>query len=143
MQRYYQPAPIATGYILKDEFWVVQPVGTTNLVTNPSMELGLDGYAALNSTISQEIDQQRRGAYSTLVTPSSALQAGGVYFDVDVQLGVSYTFSVDLLGTKNAEYKLIVSDPSASILGILPGMWSSWGWYGGPTFPTESSLQNT
>lgn len=122
--RNYQiaPAPVS-GYPLFDEFSIVVAEGTTNYVANPSAEIDLTGYGNLNGTIARTSAQQRRGVYSILATPSAANQIGGVYYDLDLVEGQTYTLSADFLGAANLEYAFILADPDETITGILAGMW--------------------
>lgn len=68
----------------------------TNLITNPSMELGINGYGANNSssTVSWSSAQAYKGTQSLLV---QSLNTGNVYngmsFPVTVTAGTTYTFS--------------------------------------------------
>jgi hypothetical protein len=71
------------------------PTATTNLITNPSIEVAATGYGALNCSVARSNTKYRRGSYSLAVTPSGA---GNPYtwFDTVIAATGSYTFGVDV-----------------------------------------------
>lgn len=122
--RTYRTLPaIVTGYELADEFSIVVPEATTNLIANPSFERATTGYTAYDSGIARSTFRQRRGAYSLLVTPDTSTDLGGVSYQVAVTEDVDYAWSLDIYGQAGVEYQMIVIDASASLEGIEEGMW--------------------
>ncbi len=114
------PEPV-TGYELNpcDGFWsVVVPEATTNLITNPSMEIGgiatVSGYAphAGGCAIARVPTHQRRGAYCMQVTPAAAAY-DGVSCSLTLVAGTRYTASVYVLGVNGIPYRLLAYDDTA------------------------------
>lgn len=100
---------IPAGYVLnpaKGFFSVIVPEATTNLITNPSVELATTNYTAVGSSIARSTTQQRRGAYSLAVTPTAAVGDGAYYGTVSLTSGTTYTFSVDFYGASGVPYKI-------------------------------------
>lgn len=89
----------------------IVPDATTNLVTNPSIEIDTTGYTKVGTStvLAQVITQQQRGVYSLEVTPDSGTN-DGVYFDITLTASTQYTWSVDFLGADTIVYTLRVYD---------------------------------
>lgn len=94
----------------------VRPEATTNLVTNPSFETATTGYTAVGGSIARSTDKQTKGLYSLKVTPTGAND--GVYYGLTLSAATEYTFSVDVWGEDNVNYRVYIYDvTAAAILG--------------------------
>jgi hypothetical protein len=92
-------------------FWtIIQPVGTTNLVTNPSVEAATSGYTALNCTMTRSQDRARYGV-SSLKCVTTAQALSGVNFQAGLSVGQAYTFSVDVRVQAGFTVRLEVLSP--------------------------------
>lgn len=93
----YRSAPYAVTDVLETSAWhVVQPEATTNLITNPSPQVNING-TTFNGSTFQSTEQQRRGRYSARVVPSSNNCRLEEY--VTVSVGQTYTYSKDIYST--------------------------------------------
>lgn len=110
-RRQIQPPPLITGYRIDDihQFAVVIPVERTNLVTNPSLETNTTGYTAVGGSIARSTTQQRHGAYSLAVTPTSGAGDGVYYGTVSLTSGTTYAYSLDIYATAGVPYTLYVA----------------------------------
>jgi len=97
---------------------IVVPEETTNLITNPSIEIDTTGFSAYNSTLSRDITYQKRGKYSLKVTPSTCTPGSfsaistwvGALYEVHPSAGTSYTFSVDVKGQAGIPFLVMFWD---------------------------------
>lgn len=99
------PEPVS-GYELSEKgFWgVIVPEATTNLFTNPSIELVTTGYTPLGSTLARSATEQTFGSYSlrmALIAPY-----GGCYATAGLISGTTYTFSLYLKGQAGGVYRI-------------------------------------
>ena len=86
--------------LTREKFYIIVPKAATNLITNPSFEYGIMGWAAdivsgAGVSIARTSTQQRRGAYSCEVTTATGVDSGA-YFAISLTSGTQYTFSVDI-----------------------------------------------
>lgn len=104
----YEAIPeIVNGYELTDiEISILLPEETVNLITNPSFELAVTGYTAVNSALARVTTWQRRGAYGLRITPNAGTEAGVYFGTVSLTAGQWYTFSVDFQGDPGKTYNL-------------------------------------
>jgi hypothetical protein len=111
---------------------VLEPVGSTNLFLNPSVETALTGYQALtgSETITRDNTRSRRGAWSIKIVTSSSSNRGMVANNGSSFLltaGITYTLSFDFCGAGAVPYSAYVSGPSSSEPGrirmIGRGVW--------------------
>jgi hypothetical protein len=105
---------------------LIVPEETTNLITNPSVELSIAGYHTYNSTLTGDITYQNRGKYSlkvnpntcTIGSPSATQNWIGTYYKISLTAGLPYTFSVDVKGKVGGTYVVFFwSSDYAIILG--------------------------
>jgi hypothetical protein len=111
--------------IFPGRFWIISPEETTNLLKNPSVETAITGYTALNSTIARSVvlGHQRRGLYGIDITPQANIVAGLRYAtDTVLTVGQTYTFSCDVFGIHNNEYRVLVTD----VLGSRISPYVKW-----------------
>jgi hypothetical protein len=92
-------------------FSVIKPEASTNLVTNPQFFIDTTGYTTIGAgtTISRQTDYQRRGVYGLLVNPGLGV-TGGVYYTAALTSGENYSFSADIWGHKDVNYRLYIAD---------------------------------
>jgi hypothetical protein len=111
---------------------VLEPVGSTNLFLNPSVETALTGYQALtgSETITRDNSRSRRGAWSIKIVTSSSSNRGMVANNgsaFTLTAGITYTLSFDFCGAGAVPYSAYVSGPSSSEPGrirmIGRGVW--------------------
>lgn len=119
-----------TGYPLvtpqgRSRWGILQPVASTNLFLNPSVEVNLTGYGSFSGseTITRVTTQQRRGSYAIQVVTSASTNRGLVANNGGtgflLTAGVTYTVSVDVWGTGGVPYLLYLSGPLSSQPGTL------------------------
>jgi len=117
-----------------DLWWVVIPESTTNLVTNPSVESDLTGYAIIDAfgggNIARSTVHQRRGVYSIKVSPSAGV-TDGVKYPITLDTTTWYTFSVDVRGEDGEPYVVDIYDSTAasvldSISFTADGEWARY-----------------
>lgn len=119
-----------TGYELNPErsyFALVVPEDGINLVINPEC-YDMNGYEAIDATLSVSSAVQRRGARSLSVSPSVA--GGGVLCRLpsDMLEGRHYTFSVDVRSTSDGILCLHFGTTTGARLGgevvfAVPAFW--------------------
>jgi len=104
---------------MANEWKVVIPetTDTTNLVTNPSIEVDTTGYTAVGGSVARSTTQQKRGGYSLVVTPTSGVNDGVYYGTVSLTSGQSYTYSVDLFGVDTIPYRIYFATTGAVVKG--------------------------
>src|SRR3990167_9637069 len=97
--RHIIPEPVS-GYALTDRVSIVVPEESdvTNIVTNPSVETNTTGYTAIGGSIARVITEQRRGAYSLEVTPTTGVNDGEYFGTVSTASGSRYMWEFDFLG---------------------------------------------
>lgn len=108
LRRHYQVPEIPAVGVLNFErgfFTVIIPIQRTNLVTNPSLELGTTGYTASGGSIAQSSVQQYHGVYSLAITPTAAL-LDGAYYTMSLTSGQLYAVSCKVLGVAGRKYKI-------------------------------------
>lgn len=65
------------------DFHVLVPTATTNLITNPSFEIGTDNWNAIGSTLSQVNTRARFGRFSMKIVTDGLAINEGAYFRID------------------------------------------------------------
>ncbi len=100
-----------------NDFSIIRPVGTTNLITNPSVETTGTGWNAVGGSIARVTTYQRFGAYSLSVTPTSATTDGVYVGSYSITAALPYTFSVYVLGASGVPYRIYFATTGASVLG--------------------------
>lgn len=117
MLRRLEAIPEAVGGYELGDFWaVIDPVESTNLITNPSFELATTGYTAVSSAIARVTTWQRRGAYGLRITPNAGAEAGVYFGTVSLTAGQQYAFSVDFQGDAGKTYNLYFATTGAARL---------------------------
>ena len=108
---------IVSGYpVDRWEFNVIVPEASTNLCTDPSFEIATTGInTAVSSTLARTTAQQKRGAYSMSITPSSGV-VSGMFQSYTLTSGVAYTFSLDLLGVPGQEYDVFFTNSGGTLV---------------------------
>ncbi len=107
---------------------VVVAEGTTNLVTNPSGELGTTGFGinGVGTTLARSSAQRRRGSYSVAVTPSSDGMAGALYALGTLTAFQVYCAGVDVWGAAGIPYRVQFAN-AAYQLGGTPALFTGDG----------------
>ena len=128
LERIFNQYPeVVSGYELSPErsyFSIVLPEATTNLVINPSFELGTTGYSAyFASTLLKVSTYSTRGAFSCEITPPAGTD-GGLYCSVALTAGVTYTFSVDIKDVIGQQFRLSIATSAGAFKQS-----TDW-WYG-------------
>jgi hypothetical protein len=96
---------------------IIVAEATTNLVTNPSFETGTTGWTATAGGIAQSATNQRFGLYSCAWTPSSGTTDSVYFGTISTTNGVTYTFTLYVLGVLNIPYRLYFGTTGAAVLG--------------------------
>ncbi|TXH10692.1 MAG: hypothetical protein E6R03_15135 [Hyphomicrobiaceae bacterium] len=99
------------------QFYIVKPVESTNLITNPSFETNTTGWTASSASIARSSTYQNRGIYSLAVTPTSTTTAGVYFGTIATTTGVAYTFSVDIFAPDGIPYRIYFASTGGSVLG--------------------------
>lgn len=135
-RRYYQ-APDAgeVGEIYPNSFSIILPEATTNLITNPSIELDTTGYTGVGATLSQTDEYSRRGGYC-LKAVMAANEAGKVYYSQTSLAAGTHTFSLDLLGAPGYQFRIYITNTSNTLL-------SGYTWLSGKGFWERGSITFT
>ena len=110
------PEPVA-GYELSPEksyFSIIIPEATQNLIINPSAEIASTGYLNDLSTITRVLTYSKRGAASIQVAPNANV-AAGVYREISLTSGVTYTFSADVLDIVGQTFNMFFFDGVSAI----------------------------
>lgn len=92
---------LVNGYELNPNhgyFSVIIPEATTNLCTNPSVELATTGWAAYGGAMAQTYDWQAFGAAGLKCTPAVATESGCYFGTVALTQEVTYTASIVIQG---------------------------------------------
>jgi hypothetical protein len=119
MLRQHRILPDApSGYALLNNrgrsLWsVLEAVGSTNLITNPSFETNQNGYSGIagTETFLRTTARQRRGVWGMQVTPTAATTSG-IRYGLTLTAGQTYTWSVDALLPGGIGYVLEVVNNS-------------------------------
>jgi hypothetical protein len=119
MLRQHRTIPDApSGYALLTNrgrsLWsVLEAIGSTNLITNPSFETNQNGYSGIagTETFLRTTARQRRGAWGMQVTPTAATTSG-IRYGLTLTAGQTYTWSVDVLLPGGIGYVLEVVNNS-------------------------------
>lgn len=108
---------------------VIIPLARTNLITNPSFELGATtGWAARGGATFLVVSsaEQYHGVYSLSVTPGGGT-SDGVRYAINLTSGTIYAASVKIKGQAGVPYQLAVTDTSDVIIAtstfIGTGRW--------------------
>lgn len=113
------PEPVQ-GYELEPKqgyFSVIIPEATTNLVTNPSLEVDTTGFSAIGGSIAQTFAWQAFGSAGLAVTPASLTESGAYYGTVSLTNGSTYTASVVFQGEKDKVYYIWFATTGSALLG--------------------------
>lgn len=112
---------------------VVLPLARTNLVTNPSIELGTTGYTNTGISIAQTAMFQYHGTYSLWCAVAGA--STGAYYTITLTAGTTYAISAKFLAANGTsqivipgkEMRLWVGDTSGNTLAnttvVSTGRW--------------------
>lgn len=121
------------------QFYIVKPVESTNLITNPSFETGTTGWTTSSSSIARSTTYQNRGIYGLAVTPTSTTTAGVYFGTISTTSGTAYTFSIDILAPDGVPYRIYFGSTGGTVLGT-PTTFSGTGeWQRVAVTYTESS----
>lgn len=99
------------------DFKVIVPEATTNLVTNPSIEVDTTGYTAVGGSIARSTAQSKFGVASLAITPTSGTTDGAYYGTVSLTNGQIYTKSVWVLGVNGVPYRIYFGSTGGGVLG--------------------------
>lgn len=113
LPQYISIPPLPSGLILDEwQFAVIIPCARTNLITNPSFELGTTGWAALGgAAISRVTTQQYAGGASLEITTS--VGSGG-YASVTLTAATTYAISCRVKGAAGKRVALQLRDASGN-----------------------------
>lgn len=93
---------------------IIVPEGTTNLVTNPSVERDTTGWAAIDGAIARSALHSAFGLYSLAVTPTSNPNDGVRGPGFAAMSGGTYTFSVYVRGVAGVPYRIFMRNAGAT-----------------------------
>lgn len=96
---------------------ILQPAAAVNLVTNPSIEKAMTGYAAVGGSIAQSFAQQMFGAACLAVTPTSGATDGVYFGTVNLTISTVYVASAWVLGVLGVPYKIWFANTSGTLKG--------------------------
>lgn len=115
LPQYISLPPLPSGLILDAwQFAVLLPLARTNLVTNPSFELGTTGWAALGgAAISRVTTQQYAGGAALEVTAS--VGSGG-YYSLTLTAGTPYSASCRVKGAPGKRVAFQLRDASGNTI---------------------------
>lgn len=102
-------------------FSVVLPKAAENLITNPSIETATTGWAASQGaeTLARSADEQRRGAYSLKITPTTT-DNQGAYHAVSLTADTLYGVGIDLLGAPGVTYRVSILTAGGAAISTFP-----------------------
>jgi hypothetical protein len=101
-------------------FGIILPSAKTNLITNPSFELGTAGVVQVESaTLGTSSQYQQRGAWSLTVAPSNNGTSGAMVGSYTEASGTNYYYSAYVRGQNGIPYMLAATDTSNAILGSV------------------------
>lgn len=115
---------LVTGYPLvtpegKGLWSFIEPVASTNLLTNPSAETNTTGHTSISGgVLSRTTVRARYGAYSFIYTPSATTTDGHRTNSVVLTAAQIYTFSVDVWTNGGTEYVLEVTTQAGAQVAI-------------------------
>lgn len=92
---------------------VIIAEATTNLWTNPSLEVGTTGWTAAGGSIARSSSDPVFGFYDLTVTPSAGTYDGVYFGTLALTSGTTYTFSAYVKGANGIPY-FIAANPSGS-----------------------------
>ena len=112
----------------QNDWEIIIPLATTNLVANPSVEINTTGYTVVSSaTIARVSTAQYWGVYSLAVTPASGSTSGVYYGTVSTSIA-NHTASVYFLGDAGLNYTLYFADTNGNELGTSTDFVSDGTW---------------
>lgn len=93
------------------DVYFILPKEATNLITNPSFELGTTGYAAVGAGVSvaRVTTQQRRGLASLEITTATGVISGAAY-TIALTNGTQYSFSADVRDVAGQTFNLYITN---------------------------------
>lgn len=110
-------------------YWsIIKPEATTNLVTNPSIEVDTTGYTAVGGSVNRVATDQRREVSCLQVTPTAGVNDGVYYGTVSLTSGQSYTFSVDIKGTDGEPYTIYFANTGGTEQGTSTDFTATGEW---------------
>lgn len=110
-------------------FWsLISPLATTNLVTNPSVELATTGYTAVGGSIARVTTDRFFGMACLAVTPTSSTTDGVYYGTVSLTTGTTYTASVYVKGVAGIPYKIYFANTSGTLKGTATTFTGTGDW---------------
>jgi hypothetical protein len=90
------------------DYHILMPRATTNLITNPSLEVDANGWTAVGSTITRVNTQARFGRFSLEVATDGILNNEGAFFRIDASdINSQMAGSVYLRGEGKVRIRLI------------------------------------
>ena len=142
LRTYTRLPSIQNGYELDDQFSVVVPIATTNIIVNPSFETNTTSWTAIGGSIARSTLFQYHGAYSLAITPTAATTDGARYDTVALTTGVMYGYSAKVLGQAGVSYKLCIETTAGveltSIVFVASGRWQ---WVGGYWYESTTTTR--
>ena len=113
--------------LTREKFYVIVPKAATNLITNPSFELGTTGWTASGAgvTIVKSFSTQRRGASSCAVITASGVDSG-VQYSVSLTSGTQYTFSADVRDVNGQAFTMYIHDGTSAVASVSWTGMSKW-----------------
>jgi hypothetical protein len=97
---------------------LIFPEATTNLCTNPSVELDTTGYSSVNgATVARSTNRQSRGA-DGLTIDGANVNAGADYTRTTLVNGAQYTVSFDFYGVSAIPYTFEIRDGSGAVTSL-------------------------
>lgn len=112
-------------------YWsIVVPEATTNLITNPSLELAATtGFTKVgaSTSLAASTAYAKYGAYSLSVTPDTGT-TDGVYYSVSLTDTVAYAFTVWIRGVNAIPYKVYFANDSGTKVGTETTFTGSAAW---------------
>jgi len=98
---------------------IVVPEETTNLVTNPSVEIkdNTTGWAAMAGAIAQDTSNPPYGLHDLKCTPAVGVDDGCYFGTVSLTSGTSYTLSFYFKGVDTITYKAYFATTGAVLAG--------------------------
>ena len=109
---------MAAPVLSHKKFYIVKPAEGTNYIKNPRFDPpdGVEDWAASGAgvTLALSGDKQRHGAYSMRVNTALSVASGAYYANLSVTNGVTYTFSVDVLGVQGQAMRIYIANSSGT-----------------------------
>jgi hypothetical protein len=116
----------------KFEISIITPKEATNLITNPSFELGTTtGYTAYGAgaSIAVTTAYARRGVYAGEITTATGVDCGIYYTTVTLSAGTQYTFSVDVKDVVGQSFGLAVQHIGGDNTQTFGTAWTGTGYW--------------